>query len=128
MTLITIAQSLPFIAVILRANNRPLHLPRVLVDTGSAASIFKTDDLIKIVVQLEPSDRIRSMTGVGGSELVIEKQIDPIEVDQVVVSPFVIQMGTLDYGMALDSILGTDFLLRVGALIDLGKLDLSVGQ
>jgi hypothetical protein len=58
---ITIAHRLPFITVQIQANNRTLVLNEVLLDTGSAASIFRTEALEKLGITLEPEDRMRFM-------------------------------------------------------------------
>ena len=38
-----------------------------------------------------------------------------------------IEVGALDYGMNISGILGTDFLVAVGAVIDLARLDVHQG-
>ncbi len=124
MPTIAINDSLPFVTVTLRANGQALTLQRVLVDTGSAASIFKTDELAKLGIIPRPEDPIRTMTGVGGKEFIIQKQISGIEVGALKISPFVIQMGALDYDIPMEGILGMDFLFPVGAVIDLATMEI----
>jgi Aspartyl protease len=125
MTLITIAHQLPFVRVVLHANGQSLLLERVLLDTGSAASIFRTDDLAKIGITIAPEDKIRYMSGVGGREAVIEKRIEAIEVGDLVARPFTVQMGAIEYGIPMDGILGNDFLLQTGAVINFRSLSIS---
>lgn len=118
MPAIRIQNQLPFVTVELHANGQKLILDHVLLDTGSAATIFKTEDLARLGVELQPDDPIRSMIGVGGREIVIEKHIEAVALGDLVARPFVIQMGALDYGMPLDGILGLDFLKHVNAIIN----------
>jgi len=40
------------------------------------------------------------------------------------VTNFAIEVGAMDYGFAIDGIIGTDFLLQVGAVIDLSRLEI----
>ncbi len=127
MTSIAILYNLPFVSVTLRANGQTLHLQRVLLDSGSAGSLFKTDDLRSIGVTGEMTDRIRFMSGIGGREAVIEKQIDALEVGNLIAQPFKIQMGSLAYDFAMDGILGADFLLVTNAIIDFKNLQLRNG-
>jgi hypothetical protein len=124
MAAIQIDHHLPFVEVILYANTRTLILPRVLLDTGSAATIFRTDDLLSIGVTPQPEDTIHYMSGIGGVESVIEKEIEAIEIDGIRVSPFQIQLGALDYGISMNGILGFDFLLRAEVLIDFKSLQI----
>jgi hypothetical protein len=45
-------------------------------------------------------------------------------VGKLQVSDFDIEVGAMDYGFAIDGIIGTDFLLQVGAVIDLSRLEI----
>lgn len=121
---IRIAFGLPFVAVTLEANGQTIILPSVLLDTGSAATLFKTDDLEKLSIYPEPHDIIRRVQGVGGIEVVVEKTVAALEVGELRVSPFQVQAGALNYGIPMDGILGLDFLFQSGAQIDLQKLEL----
>ncbi len=55
------------------------------------------------------------MRGIGGAKFVFLKRID---------RNFAIEVGAMDYGFAIDGIIGTDFLLQVGAVIDLSRLEI----
>ena len=123
---ITILHRLPFVSATIYAKGHVLQLNKVLLDTGSAGTVFKTIDLEGIGVLLESTDTIRTMSGVGeGDEYVIEKQIDALVIGDLRVSPFTIQIGALDYGIPMDGIIGVDFLLQAGASIDMKNLTLS---
>jgi hypothetical protein len=121
---ITIAHGLPFVDVILSANNQELLVTNVVLDTGSVASIFRADDVELIGIFVTPEDRIRMLSGIGGQEGVIEKKIDRITVGSLTVSPVIIQIGGVRYGYSINGILGIDFLLQTGATIDLQRLEL----
>ena len=118
---IIIIDGLPFVAVTLRANGLALHLERVLIDTGSGGTAFKTDQLRTIGVELLPDDRLRFLRGIGGNETVIEKSIEAVQVGEVILSPFMVQLGAMEYGIPMDGILGFDFLLRAELIIDLNR-------
>lgn len=122
MSNISINHGLPFITVTLRANNQQLRVDNVLLDTGSAASVFKTDDLESIGVFVAATDRVRFMHGIGGREAVVEKTIEGLEIGNLTVSSFSIQLGALDYGFELNGILGMDFLRLSGAIVNLRTL------
>lgn len=91
MTGITFAHQLPFVSVLIHAKGQKFTVHNVLLDTGSAATIFRTDLMEEFGVGLEPTDRIREMVGIGGSETVIEKRIEAVEVGELIVRPFTIQ-------------------------------------
>lgn len=63
---IRINHGLPFVSVTVKHKNQILRLDRVLLDTGSAATVFGSDQLEQIGVVPEPQDAIRFMRGVGG--------------------------------------------------------------
>jgi len=115
---------LPFVSVTLSANGKSLFLARVLVDTGSGGSVFKADDLAEVDILPGDADIIRNISGIGGEEGVIEKQIASIEVGDLSLSPFTIQIGALDYGFEMDGIIGADFLLKTGAVIDFDAMEI----
>lgn len=72
----------------------------------------------------EPEDPVHRIRGVGGSEFVFCKRVDKLAIGELWLRDFSIEVGAMDYGFALDGIIGMDFLLGVGAIIDLGELRL----
>jgi hypothetical protein len=122
---LTILHGLPFVEVMIHANGKHLTLQNVLVDSGSAGTAFQTDALAPLGLFPRGTDEVIMMIGIGGGEAVIQKQLEAIEVGDLRVNPFTIQMGALDYGLKLDGILGADFLLAVGAQINFKTLTLS---
>ena len=122
---ITIDKGLPFINLILVHNKKELMLERVLIDIGSAGSIFDVDDLAQIDLLPEPEDEIRNIVGVGGNEFVIQKQINKIQLEEIELYDFTIEIGAVDYGFNIQGILGFNFLCEAKAIIDLSNLKIS---
>ena len=122
MTAITVRDGLPFISVVLIANDQRLQIANVLLDTGAAASVFRTDDLLTMGVVPSSTDQIRFMSGIGGREAVFEKQIETLIVGTLAISPITIQLGVVDYGFDINGIIGMNFLFAAGAIIDLRNL------
>lgn len=79
MARITIIDDLPFVAVTVRANGKEVILNRVLLDTGSAASVFETDRLQEIDVRVDADDLVQFMLGIGGQEPIVEKQVESVQ-------------------------------------------------
>ncbi len=128
MPTITFYYDLPFVSVTVHGNNgKTLTLDRVLIDTGSGGSAFKTDDMEKIDIVPDDDDMPATMSGVGGEENVLEKQINALQIGDMIVSPMTIQMGALDYGFEMDGIVGSDFLLHAKAIIDFSSLEIRKG-
>ena len=123
-TPIYIIDGLPFVAVTLQANGQSLRLERVLLDTGSEGTVFKTDNLKTLGIFPQPTDRLRFLRGIGGDEAVIEKTIEVVQVGSLIAAIFTIQLGAVEYGIAMDGILGLDFLRRTQAIVDFKALEL----
>jgi hypothetical protein len=119
---LNIRYGLPFIPATIEYNNRSLTLENVLLDTGSASTLFYVERLMAINLVMEPDDLIRRIRGVGGTEFVFSKLVNALSVGSLRVAPFEIEVGAMDYGFQLDGIMGLDFLRAVGAKIDLGEL------
>ena len=70
----------------------------------------------------ESEDVVDSIRGVGGIEYVYAKNFDLIYFDDVSLDNFQVEIGSMDYGMEIDSILGFDFIQAAGLIIDSAKL------
>lgn len=123
MTLIQLQDGLPFVSVTLSYQGQQLELKSVLLDTGSAGTIFPTDRLLSVGLQYEPEDMVNRIWGVGGAEFVFTKKIDVLLLGELQVQDFEIEVGAMDYGFEMDGIIGMDFLVQVGAVIDLSRLE-----
>ncbi len=124
MNAIHIIDGLPFVAAIVYANGQSLQLDQLLLDTGSGGTVLKVDHLIRLGLVPLPTDRLRFLHGIGGDEAVIEKSIEALQVGELRVTPFTIQMGAMDYGISMDGIIGLDFLLQTQAVIHLRTLQI----
>jgi hypothetical protein len=96
-------------------------IDNVLIDTGSAATIFALDYVRKFGIDSEPEDKIRKIVGVGGNEYVIEKRIDALIIDDVLIEDSIIQVGNMDYGFGINGIIGGDLLMRTKMIINYEK-------
>lgn len=119
---------LPYLEVTLRFSGKQIRLDRVLLDTGSAGSVFAADVVDALGIGPESTDRIRRILGVGGSEFVYSKRVDELALGDLKVTDFEIQVGAMRYGFPLDGIVGMDFLLSTQAIIDLATLEIRTGS
>ena len=123
---IRLEHGLVYVEATLTFRGRKLHLPDIILDTGSASTVFAADRLLEIGVVPELVDAVRRIRGVGGTEFVFTKSLDRLVVGEIEVEGFEIEVGAMDYGFPADGILGLDYLLEAGALIDLRRLELRV--
>lgn len=121
---LTLKDDLPFTTVTLTYAGAELDISDVLIDTGSASTIFKADVVAVLGITPELNDVIHTIRGVGGAEVVFSRQVDRLWVEGASVEGFEIEVGRMNYGFAMNGILGMDFLLEAGAIINLRDLRL----
>ncbi len=121
---IRLRDSLPYVTASLTYQGQRMSFENVLLDTGSGGVIFSTDRVSAISLMYEPDDMVHRIRGVGGTEFVFTKRIDCLAVGELLVNDFQIEVGAMDYGFDIDGIIGMDFLIQVGAIIDLAKLEM----
>ncbi len=113
---------LPFVSATIQYAARRLDVDLVLVDTGSAGSVFSADVLGPLGFEPEETDIIRQIRGVGGSEFVYSKKVEELTVGEMAVRGFEIQVGAMYYGFPINGIIGMDFLVATKAVVDLARL------
>ena len=121
---LALRDSLPFITVSITYCGAGLEIPNVLVDTGSAGTLLAADMLAKIGIVPEPYDTLVKVYGVGGAESVFARRMDRLQVGDQTVEGLEISIGAMDYGLEINGILGMDFLLAAGAVINLCGLEM----
>lgn len=122
---IKMRDGLAFVNVTLIYQQKVLEIEDVLLDTGSASTIFSYTVLETVGFELNPNDRLRQIQGVGGVEYVFARQIDRLIMDDFQAIDFEIEVGAMDYGFKMNGIVGMDFLVKGGFLIDLAKLKIN---
>lgn len=123
---IAVVDGLPFVEVELSHQGASITLSSVLLDTGSAGTIFDVEHMAEIGIRSAPHDIIHRVSGIGGSEFMILKRVEALAIDGSLLADVEIEIGALEYGFPLDGILGLDCLMRFGAVIDLSALELRV--
>jgi len=79
----------------------------------------------EIGVTVAADDVVYNVRGIGGTEPVFERRLARLSVGQMELSDFPVEIAAMQYGFPLDGILGLDFLLAVGAVINLANLELT---
>ena len=113
---------LPFVNVDITYRGTTIKFKNVLIDTGSAGTIFKFDILNENGLEIDDYDTVESIRGIGGSELVITKKVDKILIYDLSAENFVIEVGGMDYGFDINGIIGMDFLLENRAVLHMDNL------
>ena len=109
---------LPFLTVTIEYEGANLNAQNVLVDTESASTIFAADVVATIGIVPELTDMLQTIQGVGGMEVVFMRRVDGLQVEAHRLLNFDIEIGGMDYGFEINGILGMDFLMQTGAVIN----------
>ena len=102
-----------------------IEVENILIDTGSASTVFSIDILSAIGVRPEPTDIIRTIRGIGGTETVFSKTVDFVQINDFKIDDFEIEVAGMDYGFSINGILGMDFLIPSGAILDLKAMEIN---
>lgn len=119
---------LPFCDLTVCYKGKVLKINNVLVDTGSGGTILKMDLVEKIGLTIDINDEIEAISGIGGKEFVFIKNVDFLEIGNLKINDFKVEIGTMDYGFDINGIIGMDFLAKTGAIIDLENMTISGGD
>lgn len=99
----------------------------IVIDTGAAGSIISPDAVDDIGIYAELGDKIMEYYGVGGSaHNAFIKVIDKIVLGSNSIEENEIDFGLIDNSGEINGLLGLDILMKIGVVIDLKNLELSV--
>jgi predicted aspartyl protease len=116
--------SLPFVTLSVTHKGKTVDILDVLIDTGSGSTILSSDIVQTIGIVPSPEDILFAIRGVGGSEVVFSRRVDAIQLAECNLSNFQVEIGGMDYGFEINGIIGMDFLIQAGAIINL--LDMTI--
>jgi len=119
-----IRDGLPFVTIQLTYREHMLDLDAVLLDTGSASTLLAVDELRAIGLDYELSDELHRVLGVGGGEFVFAKRVERLQVGNLSLADFEIEVGAMEYGFEVKGIIGADFFAATGAVIDFANMEI----
>jgi predicted aspartyl protease len=123
---ITECYGLPFVTIAIEFRGQRLKLDNVLIDTGSASTLLNADIVRDIGIIPEMDDIVETIRGVGGVEYVYTKIINSIAFGETVTKDFQVEIGSMQYGLEMNGIIGFNLLKLVGAKIDVDAMEVIV--
>ncbi len=73
---------LPFVTVTVIHQGETVNISDVLVDTGSATTIFSADIMALVHIIPSPDDLLFTIRGVGGTEVVFSRRIEHLRLGE----------------------------------------------
>ncbi|THF73295.1 aspartyl protease family protein [Cohnella fermenti] len=125
---IHLQHGLPIVSLTLSHNNQSVVLSNILFDTGCAATVFDTDRLAQIGIDIDfIHGRAKRMYGVGGtSEICYEQFLPELYIEHVCLKDFPVQLGSIQESYGFDGILGIDFMMRVNCKADFETMKITL--
>lgn len=124
---IHLVNGLPIVTLPLSYKNKSTLLNNVLLDTRCSTTIFDTDLVEPIGIDIDfINGKSVRMYGVGdSSELCYQQIISDLSIDSIVLKDFTIQLGLTKEPYGFDAILVVDFLYKYDLRINFEKLVIS---
>jgi hypothetical protein len=121
---IRIEDGLPLATVELVYFDKKIVLQDVLIDTECSVTIFDTDILAEIGVVIDFAKGIpTTMYGVGGKgEVCSQQKVSELYIDGQPLYDFNLQLGMVKDMYGFDGLIGIDFMLETGILLDFHSL------
>lgn len=102
-------------------------IENIVIDTGAAESIISPDAVEDIGIFAEPEDSVNSFYGVGGNlHNFFSKNVGEIKLGQVRLEEVKMDFGVIDPKGYINGLLGLDLLMKLGAVLDLKRLSLTL--
>ena len=125
---VPLKDNLPFTTVTISYKGDTIDIPNILIDTGSGTTILSADIVTSINIIPSPEDTLYTIRGVGGSEVVFSRKVDFLRVGEKCIADFEVEVGGMEYGFEINGILGMNFLLCAGAIINMRTMNLEFAQ
>jgi Aspartyl protease len=121
---IQMKDGLPIVSFPIRYNGNQMYLDDILLDTGCSITIFDTDVVQEVGLIIDRvNGRPRRMYGIGGeSELCYEQTVLNLKIDNYLMDSFTIQLGITKETYGFNGILGVDFMMKAGLIIDFQEM------
>lgn len=113
-----------FSCITITHHGKTMIIPKVVIDTGAAASILSIDAVEELFNDYEPEDQIRFMTGIGGREASVRRKINLVKFHSFLMKDFRIDFGRIGEYSEINGLIGLDILIPGKFIVDLHRLQI----
>lgn len=113
----------PFVSVTLEYMGRIITVDNIVLDTGAADSLIDKEAVRELQIETEDDDIIVPMTGIGGRDYALRKQIDCLKFGTFTIHKPCVDLGNLDAHPGVNGLLGFDILSVGKFVVDLDEME-----
>lgn len=116
-------KGLLYTSIELKYQEKSIFIKDVIIDTGASHTIIATEYLEEMDMPFLDDDELVKATGYGGTVCYsIRKRLDEIKCGDLTINNFKLDFGVIDPTDRINGLIGLDFLMGVGLIIDLVDL------
>jgi len=116
-----------FTSIQISFRGRTKIIENIVIDTGAAETLISPDAVEDIGIFAELEDSVNSFYGVGGSlHNFFSKNVKQVKLGEDSLEDVKIDFGVIDPKGTINGLLGLDLLMKLGAVIDLKRLSLTL--
>ncbi|GGD89870.1 retropepsin-like aspartic protease [Paenibacillus nasutitermitis] len=102
-----------------------LTIDKLIIDTGAAHSLLSSDTVSEIGIKFENGDKLVRSFGIGGDEYSFRKQVDQIQLGDLVMTDIPIDFGIFhDDINYINGLIGLDILKNGNMIVDLYRMEI----
>lgn len=99
-----------------------LTIDKLVIDTGASHTLLSADTVADIGVYFETGDEIITAFGIGGEESCFRKTFDSIQLGNLNIDNYKLDVGSIHEKLAINGLLGLDLLMEANIVLDLAGL------
>ncbi|SHK44912.1 Aspartyl protease [Clostridium cavendishii DSM 21758] len=112
-----------YTSITLTHEDKSIVIDDVIIDTGASHTIIVADFLENMDVSFSEEDKLVKASGYGGTVCYsVRKRIDSITCGDIKLDNLKIDFGEIDPNERVNGLLGLDFCIKAGVVIDLVDL------
>ncbi|MDD9271451.1 retropepsin-like aspartic protease [Paenibacillus sp. GCM10023248] len=112
-------------SMVLTYRGRSLLIDNLVIDTGAAHSFISSDIVSNIGIKFENGDRLVRSFGIGGDEYSFIKQVDQIQLGDIVLNDVRLDFGVFNEDINyINGLIGLDILKSGNMIIDLHQMQM----
>jgi predicted aspartyl protease len=104
---------------------RSLTIDKLVIDTGAAHSLLSSDIVSEIGIKFENGNKLVRSFGIGGDEYSFRKQIDQIQLGDLVMKDITLDFGVFHENIShINGLIGLDILKNGEMIINLHHMQM----